>query len=395
MKKTLGISMRRAAAATAALFAASILNPVAAQAAEIDITAPNQYSLLTCASAAELDCIESFGFLNKANEYIPGNLVDTVKDPLFIDEMGNRVEGGFTKWSAQVDGVVAGAVLSVPLQSPKYRLWKNPNGTYHHGASLRPMVFADDLLNTNVRLVIRTSFLKPQNIQLVAGDADFGHKVIRGGNAWTFEGKGTPVSNYFDWRKVNPDKDPADIDTSSLHFIIHHADADLAQGYWPAPCASKGYSVQAFNSNSAGEPRWNVGSNSLDFAIQSAHLMSTGAPNVGFFKLWTNDAYMNCQWPGNTLATSNNLTVQVINTDGTKQIATSRVVHANGKLFVEATGFHYSKPTIKIVDASTGVKVVPKIVKKTITCVKKTNAKITKKVTGAAPKCPVGYKLKK
>jgi hypothetical protein len=388
MKLRLGISMRWAAAAIAALFAATILNPVAVQAAPLNLNAPNEYALVTCASASELDCVESFGFLNKANEYIEAKLVETIQQPGYVSEIGNQVQQGYTSWSAQVDGVEQSANLLVPLQSPKYRLWKNPDGTYHFGSSLRPWVTSDDLLNTKVRFVIRTSFLKPQNIQLVAGESDFAHKVIRGGNSWTFEGKGTPVSIYYDWSKVNPDKDPADEDTSTLHFIIHHADANLAHGYWPAPCASKGYSVQAFNSNSAGEPRWNVGSNSLDFAIQSTHLMSTGAPNVGFFKLWTTDAYMNCQWPGNTLATSNNLTVQVINTDGTKQVATSQVAHANGKLFVEATGFHYSKPTIKIVDAS-------RPPKKVIICVKKTNAKSLKKVVAVAPKCPSGYKLKK
>ena len=388
MKLRLGISLRWTAAATAALFAATILNPVAVHAAPIDITGPNVYAMVTCASAAELDCIESFGFLDKANKYIPGTLTNTDIQPVIVDENGNSVQRGSTTWSAQVDGIARVATLSAPLPSPKNRMWKNPDGSYHLGASIPADVFGPDLLNTKVQFVIRTSFLRPQNIQLVADEADFGHKVIPGGNAWTFEGKGAPVSNYFDWGKANQDKDWADIDTSTLHFIIHHADPDLAQGFWPARCASEGYSVQAFNSNSAGEPSWNRTTNSLDFAIYSAHLMSTGAPNVGFFKLWTTDAYMNCQWPGNTLASSNNLTVQVINTDGTKQVATSRVVHANGKLFVEATGFHYSKPTIKIVDAS-------RPPNKVIICVKKTNAKSLKKVIAVAPKCPAGYKLTK
>ena len=384
MKKTLGISMRWAAAATAALFAASILNPVAVHAATINLNAPNEYALVTCASASELDCVESFGFLNKANEYIQANLVETVKEPGYVSEMGNQIQQGYTSWSAQVDGVEQSANLLVPLQSPKFRLGKNPDGTLHFGSSLRPWVTSDDLLNTKVRFVIRTSFLKPQNIQLVADEADFEHRVIPGGNAWTFEGKGTPISNQSDAGIV----DPARPDLSTLHFIIHHADADLTRGYWPAPCASKGYSVQAFNSNSAGEPTWDVGSNSLNFGIFAPHLMSTGAANVGFFKLWTTDAYMNCQWRANTLANSNNLVVQVINPDGTTQVATSQVVHANGKLFVEATGFHYSKPTIKIVDAS-------RPPNKVIICVKKTNTKSLKKVIAVAPKCPAGYKLTK
>lgn len=126
MKKTLGISLRWAAAATAALFAATILNPVAVQAASINLNAPNEYALITCASAAELDCVESFGFLNKANEYIEANLVETVKQAGYVSEMGNQVQQGYTSWSAQVDGVEQSANLLVPLQSPKFRLWKPP-----------------------------------------------------------------------------------------------------------------------------------------------------------------------------------------------------------------------------------------------------------------------------
>jgi hypothetical protein len=335
---------------------------------------------------AELDCVESFGFLNEANEYVSATLVETVKWPKDVTVLGNNVEKIFTKWAARVDGIDREATLDVPLQSPMNRLGKKPDGSFYIGAALRPWVESEDLLDIKVRFVIRTSFLRPQNIQLVAEEADFTHKVIRGGNSWMFEGKGTPISNYSEGRKTEQAKD-----SSTLHFIIHHADANLAHGYWPAKCASNGYSVQAFNSNMAGEPYWDSNTNSLNFAIYAPHLMSTGAANVGFFKLWTTDTYMNCQWPRNTMAKSNNLTVQVINEDGTKQVATSRVVHANGKLFVEATGFHYSSPTIKIVDSSRPAKAI----KRTITCVKKTNSKVIKKVTATAPKCPTGYTVKK
>lgn len=367
----------------------------AASTSSIDTSSARQYALSMCASESELDCVESFGFLDSANKYVPGVLESQSPLSSHTSPEGNQMDSRFMNFTAQVDGKLASAQVEVPLQSPRYRLWKNEDGTWHYGASLRPWVDSPDLENTKIRLVVRTSYLKPQNIQLVADESDFKHTKISGGNVWLFEGKGTSVSVYthsFDSPDRRDFSAQADVDTKTLHFIIHHADENLNYGYWPARCADKGYSVQAFNSNSAGEPYWDSRNQSLNFAVPSPHLMASGKPQVGFFKLWTTDAYMNCQWIGNTLATANNITIQIVNSDGSEQIATSSVIHKDGQLFVSAAGFHYSAPTIRVKDASKPVVIAKK---KTITCVSKKNSKITKKVTALAPKCPTGYKLKK
>jgi hypothetical protein len=152
--------------------------------------------------------------------------------------------------------------------------------------------------------------------------------------------------------------------------------------------------VQAFNSNAAGSPSWNSQSDSLDFAIVSPHTKADGSPNIGFFKLWTTDAFVNCKWPGNKLTSSPKLEVRILSEDGVTQTSTNLVTHKDGKIFVSASGFHYSKPIIKLVPVGeSGIsKPVAKPTKKTITCMK---GKTVKKVTGAAPRCPSGYKLKK
>jgi hypothetical protein len=46
---------------------------------------------------------------------------------------------------------------------------------------------------------------------------------------------------------------------------------------------------------------------------------------------------------------------------------------------------------VKRVEAAPVVKPTPTVIKKSITC---TKGKITKKVTGTKPKCPVGWKKK-
>jgi hypothetical protein len=391
MKKTIS-------ALAAFAFALSISGAVSAHAAGAvkDFSGSDEYHLVTCQSATELDCVESFGFLDSKGTYVPAEATTTPVTEM-VGQNGNRVHMQFTDWTAKVDGATKTARLDVPLQSPKYVIFPNGDGTPHYGASLRPWVDSNDLLNTRVRFKIRTSYLIPQNVQLVAEESDFSQTKIAGGNLWLFEGKGTPVSNYTSNYQAPDHNDfsaKADMDTSTLHFIIHHGDTDLSRGYWPAVCGDKGYTVQAFNSNSAGSPSWNSQTDSLDFAIVSPHTKADGSPNIGFFKLWTSDEYVNCKWPGNKLTSSPKLEVRIVSEDGVTQTSTNLVTHKDGKIFVSASGFHYSKPIIKLVpvEESGTSKPVVKPAPKSITCIK---GKTVKKVNGAAPKCPSGYKLKK
>jgi hypothetical protein len=399
----------------ALVFAVAAPHAANASSSTKDFSGSTEYHLVPCLTATELDCVESFGFINKAGQYVPATA--TVDQPMpAVGQNDNPVIYQQSHWSAQVDGKLATADLDVPLQSPKYVIFKNSDGSPHYGASLRPWVNSPDLLNTHVRLKIRTSFLIPQNVQLVAEDSDFSQTAISGGNLWMFEGKGTPVSNYTtDWQAANK-RDfsaPADMDTSTLHFIIHHGDPDLTRGYWPAECGDKGYTVQAFNSNSAGSPFWNAQNKSLDFAIQSPHTMASGAPNLGFFKLWTTDAFIDCKWPGNTLSKSPQIEVRVVSEDGVTQVSTNQVSHKDGKIFVFASGFHYSSPTIKLVavgdsaPVSSGSQSTPtptstpaptasaKPAKPSVTTIKCLKGKTLKKVSAVAPKCPAGFKLTK
>lgn len=357
----------------------------------IDTNAAHIYALEMCGSATELDCVASFGFIDSKDAYVQATLDTVNRATPFKDSVGNTVDNADLMFSGVVDGNATHVALNIPLASPKARMWKNDDGSWHLGSSLRPDLTSADLLNIKVRFVVRTSFLRPQNVQLVADEADFKQTKIDGGNAWMFEGKGTNVSNYthdYDAPKRQNWSDRADEDTSTLHFIIHHADPNLDYGFWPARCASAGYSVQAFNSNAAGEPFWDAKNQSLNFAVPSPHLTASGKPNKGFFKLWTTDAYMKCQWIGNTLANANNIAIQIVDEDGTEQMAVSSIVHSNGKLYVSASGFHYSAPTIRLRNAK-----APAV--KSITCVNIKNAKLTKKVIAVSPKCPTGYKLTK
>jgi hypothetical protein len=100
-----------------------------------------------------------------------------------------------------------------------------------------------------------------------------------------------------------------------------------------------------------------------------------------------------CLWGKNLLNTK--AVIEVLNSDGTSQVATTTFKVLNGYVYFRAAGFHFSVPKIKVsvVDAVTAPSPTPKVLtpvsKKSIKCVK---GKITKKVTAANPKCPSGYK---
>jgi len=78
-------------------------------------------------------------------------------------------------------------------------------------------------------------------------------------------------------------------------------------------------------------------------------------------------------------------TIQVVNEAGVNSIATTTISEKNNWLSLSAYNFTFSAPTIKVSLSQA------KNQRYTISCVK---GKVTKKVTGTKPKCPVGFKLK-
>lgn len=83
--------------------------------------------------------------------------------------------------------------------------------------------------------------------------------------------------------------------------------------------------------------------------------------------------------------------VEVVSSNNANQIATVLVSEKEGFLKLQADNFTFSSPTIKVKFSQQAIKkVVPKK-STTITCIK---GKISKKISGTAPKCPTGYKKK-
>lgn len=152
---------------------------------------------------------------------------------------------------------------------------------------------------------------------------------------------------------------------------------------------------------------------SLVYQVAGAHLGFDGALFKGTYDLAMRSETVRCLYRGFTTAPIK-ATVSVTASDGsTQNVATEVVNEKDGWLTLSAKNFTFSSPTIRIkltqdnavasvvkpapVATSTPPAVaVPKTapkapVNRVITCVK---GKTIKKVTGASPMCPAGYKKK-
>jgi hypothetical protein len=367
-----------------------------------DPSIPAVYALGNCRTAIELDCIESVEFAKRGEGYAVATFTGTSSPTEYTESNGNFVKQFNTDW---VVGEDAYQVLA-QLETQSHKI-----GTTAVGAALRVTGYLmntlknPDPLNRKIRIKVRTSWLRPMNVQLKANEAGFLDEAIPGGRRLTLEGYATQISQYTEnmaanLSSSNPWSMKADVDTPILAFYIHHADTDMTKGYWTPVCADKGYMVQSHNTDATGDPLWNAATDSLEFSIFAPHTKADGTPNIGFFKLWASEKFLDCKYPTNTLTKSAKLTVQILYEDGTVTAVSTVVNRNNGNIFFSADGFHFSAPKVILkaeapaptptaTPKPTATPVVQK--KVTITCVK---GKLVKKVTAVKPVCPKGYKKK-
>jgi hypothetical protein len=315
----------------------------AAQAMEpkLDVTKPMVVNLQLCKTSTELDCIEAFKLVEPQDAQLEWQ--GFVPNEPRIDEHGNERFHGSEHFRLGEIPVT----LWVELQSPQMIIFKDGDKAFR-GSSMRTYIGAPRLLDHRFEVAIRTSWLTPQDIQLHAVEADYKIEKIAGGTRWTFSGKQQTISYYNgDWQRKMAQDAKADSDRHRLDFLVHH----LGKGgsYFDETCGDKGFTVESHNAPGAGMPFWDEATKSLNFSIESPHYDSTGTPIVGYFRLWMPEAYLDCKWPTNTLSSAATIQVFVQNEDGSFQNASTVVGRFNGQIRVEAYGFHYSAPKIKLV----------------------------------------------
>jgi hypothetical protein len=138
----------------------------------------------------------------------------------------------------------------------------------------------------------------------------------------------------------------------------------------------------------ASTPVWSASSSTLTWTVAAPHFAPDGKTvNRGFYKasIPVNDAAL--LWGlTNPAQAAQALVISVTEDDGGPSTAINSISVKGGKILIEASGFQYSKPTIKI---KKNTKYKGFAVKKTLTCVKTSK---TIKYKGFV--CPTGYKKK-
>jgi hypothetical protein len=159
--------------------------------------------------------------------------------------------------------------------------------------------------------------------------------------------------------------------------------------------------IVATNSNFfvSGPPVYNQTENSLDYKVASPHFLPNGDVFKGSYNLLMKSDVARCIYGFSAAPVS--ATVSIVASDGTAQVATTVLGEKNGWLYLTASGFTFSSPTVRVkltqaaepvVTPSPSSSAKPAAMKKSsITCIK---GKTTKKVTAVNPKCPTGYKKK-
>jgi LPXTG-motif cell wall-anchored protein len=318
----------------------------------VDRSTPSQYGLGMCTTDEQLDCIDSV-----EAKVGPGPFEDPT--PLGQHVWTTEIENGVVIHRLQTEN--SGATWE-----PRETVWELSNGLkFMVGADIfTPGNTSDHLgvmgtyagsfdeaglpLDFSVRIGIRTSWIRPQNLQFNAVAAEFNQTQIGDGNLWTFSGSPAKIATYtsekYETAFENGWMEQADGEDRWLGFSVGHAGATADDSWFDPKCADEGYIAQAFNSSAAGTPEWNYDTNSLEFNIFAPHLTSAGALNTGFFRLWVHESFAECQWPGNTLVTSDKLEAVIVNEDGSTQDADLSVSKVNGVIYLDAGEIHYSVP---------------------------------------------------
>jgi hypothetical protein len=97
--------------------------------------------------------------------------------------------------------------------------------------------------------------------------------------------------------------------------------------------------------------------------------------------------WLDCAYPSNEITKAQKIEIQIIDEFEGIQVASSSVKVSDGMLIVRAFGFHYSTPHFRVYNAAPAA--IPAPQKIVIECKKGSS---TKKVSGAKPVCPSGYK---
>lgn len=206
--------------------------------------------------------------------------------------------------------------------------------------------------------------------------------------------------------------DNADLETSQVIYWLWGVDDIRMKSF--GKCQALKYVSVVSNAFWTSFPTWDAASGNVLVTLGGPHFKSDGSLNLVTFQAKITTEMAKCLW-GIDLSNQTKAEFSLTYNEGGKAEVQTLVAHLDGNVYVlTVAGIHLSSPTLGVrlnqqstaapkVDTSTSsttgtpnnskdLGVTQKTVKSvSIVCQK---GKISRKITGKAPKCPSGYKLK-
>jgi hypothetical protein len=217
------------------------------------------------------------------------------------------------------------------------------------------------------------------SIKIVKGTS----KVSGGGNTLTITGSPTPVALAARQADCSGETGKATALVNQMQAIVITENDDMGFG---VEGVSGNMYVASNGSCELSTPVWDEASKSLSWKVAAPHFAPDGTTvNQGFYKavIPVNDALL--LWGlANPKDAATALKVSVSNEAGGATAALFKIAVKNGNIVIDSSGFHYSKPTLKITRNAT-YKKFAKLAK-----IKCYNPKTKKTVVSAAYGCAAG-----
>lgn len=185
----------------------------------------------------------------------------------------------------------------------------------------------------------------------------------------TIGDKATQTTQYWSYRALNSWKNPEVQRCSEKQGVLGGVITTNALTYGDGP------------------PIFNKATGALEYKVASPHLQADGKLALGTYDLAVKSDVARCIYGFSNAPIQ--ASISIINESGEQKIATTVVNERGGWLYLSAKGFTFSSPTISVKLSQTAEKAAAK--KLTLVCMK---GKLLKKVTGAKPKCPAGYRAR-
>ena len=194
-------------------------------------------------------------------------------------------------------------------------------------------------------LTVRTSWLRDNGVSISGADWSVSHAPYEVGERWVLSARQTFVSVPAPGQFGNPEASSKGWEPV-LAFLLTHAGESLQDSAFDPRCSQFGAPWQTRNTWGAGRLHWVKSKQTLDFEVHAPHLNPYGKPLEGEFSAQIPLAWLRC-FAGKKLNPAY-FTVSVVNEGGEEQVATTSLRVRKGTVFVRATGFHFSSPTIQL-----------------------------------------------